>query len=195
MKRCLYAGLFGALLLAGPVSASAWESLTFDLPSGAKESFWRDELARQWHGKTEQTVDCGRVDVLTDREAVEVEFQHKWHEGLGQALHYASMTGKKGVLALIVYARGDENLRARSKHQLELIERECTENGIRMVVLFPNRGEAFPHTGRPMADGPPQYWLCTGSRIRHNDECVYFGKSKGRPCGSNEGRPCKACGG
>ena len=135
------------------------------------------------------------MDVLTDREAVEVEFPYKWHEGLGQALHYASATGKQGVLAVVAYARGDESLRARSQHQLELIERECTENGIRMVVLFPNRGEEFPHNGRPVADGPPQFWLSAKSGVRHNDECSYYMKSQGRPCSCNEGRPCRACGG
>lgn len=191
-KRWLGAGAV-AWLCAVP--APAFESLTFDLPSGAKESFWRDELARRWQGRTEQAIEGGRIDVLTDREAVEVEFPHKWHEGIGQALHYASATGKQGVLAVIAYARGEENLRTRSRNQLELIARQCQTDGIRMVVLFPNRAEEFAHNGRPVADGPPRYWLSGESGVRHNDECVYFGKSKGRLCGPHEGRPCKDCGG
>ena len=189
------AGWLGTLLMLGAISAPAWETLTFDLPSGAKESFWRDELARRWQGRTEQAVEGGRVDVLTDREAVEVEFPHKWHEGIGQALHYASATGKQGVLAVIAYARGEENLRTRSRNQLELIARQCQADGLRMVVLFPNRAEEFAHTGRPAADGPPRFWLSRESGVRHNDECIYFEKSKGRLCGPGEGTPCKACGG
>ena len=91
-----------ALCAALAFSASAawgWESLTFDLPSGGKESLWRDELARQWNGTTEKRIEGGRIDVLTDRYAIEVEFPHKWHEGLGQALHYANASGKPGVPA------------------------------------------------------------------------------------------------
>ena len=195
-KGCWWrAGGLGALLVLGAISAPAWETMTFDLPSGAKESFWRDELARRWQGRTEQVIEGGRIDVLTDREAVEVEFPHKWHEGIGQALHYASATGKQGVLAVIAYARGEENLRTRSRNQLELIARQCQADGLRMVVLFPNRAEEFAHNGRPVADGPPRYWLSGESGVRHNDECGYFGKSKGRLCGPHEGRPCKDCGG
>ena len=47
----------------------------------------------------------------------------------------------------------------------------------------------------PGAAAPFDYWLTTGSEIRHNRKCRYFGKTKGRPCGPNEGRPCQKCGG
>ena len=127
------------------VDARAWESLTFDLPSGGRESLWRDALSRRWHGQTEKRIEGGRIDVLTDQYAVEVEFPYKWHEGLGQSLHYASATGKQGVLAIIAYAQGEANLREKSRQQLEMIEKLCASNGIKMFVLFPNRPEAFPH--------------------------------------------------
>ncbi len=40
------------------------------------------------------------------------------------------------------------------------------------------------------------YWLNTSTGTRHNSKCRYFGKTKnGRPCGPNEGKPCKICGG
>jgi micrococcal nuclease len=42
------------------------------------------------------------------------------------------------------------------------------------------------------ADG---FWLTTSSRKRHNSTCRYFQNSDGRPCGPNEGTPCKICGG
>lgn len=123
----------------------AWESYTFDLPSGAKESLWRDELARQWHGETERAIEGGRIDVLTKGEAVEVEFIRKWHEGIGQALHYGSATDRQGVLAIVVSAQGEDKLLAQSRQRLNLIEGQCVGNGLRMVVLFPSRGEEFPH--------------------------------------------------
>ncbi len=52
----------------------------------------------------------------------------------------------------------------------------------------------------PASPGPEiapagDYWLTTSSGVRHNSKCRYYKKSKGRPCGPNEGRPCKKCGG
>lgn len=140
---------FWAVFGLGAAPALAWESLTFNLPSGGKESLWRDELSRRWKGRTEQRIEGGRIDVLTDRYAVEVEFPHKWHEGLGQALHYANASGKQGVLAVIAYARGEVNLQGKSRQQLEMIEKLCRASDIKMVVLFPNRPEEFNHRPVP----------------------------------------------
>lgn len=39
------------------------------------------------------------------------------------------------------------------------------------------------------------YWITTSSGIRHNSGCRYYRNSKGRPCGPNEGRACRICGG
>ena len=143
------AGLALFLALGLLPSASAWESLTFDLPSGGRESLWRDELARCWNGQIEYRIEGGRVDVLTDLYAIEVEFPHKWHEGLGQALHYASATGRQGVLAIIAYAQGEANLHGKSRRRFEMIEDLCSANHIQMLVLFPNRPEEFPHQSSP----------------------------------------------
>ena len=135
--------IFCAVFALSASAAWAWESLTFDLPSGGRESLWRDELARHWQGATEKRVEGGRIDVLTDRYAIEVDFPHKWHEGLGQALHYSNATGKQGMLAVIAYAQGEANLHGKSREKLEMIERICLTNDIKMVVLFPNRPEEF----------------------------------------------------
>ncbi len=40
-----------------------------------------------------------------------------------------------------------------------------------------------------------RHWLTIKSGIRHNSTCRYYRNSKGRPCGPNEGRACKICGG
>lgn len=39
------------------------------------------------------------------------------------------------------------------------------------------------------------HWLTTSSGKRHNNRCRYYKTSAGRPCGPNEGTPCKICGG
>lgn len=46
--------------------------------------------------------DYTRVDCLTDTHAVEFDFANKWAESIGQALHYALITGKKPKVVLIL---------------------------------------------------------------------------------------------
>lgn len=49
-----------------------------------------------------ENKDFTRVDCLTDTHAVEFDFANKWHESIGQALHYGVMTGKKPKVVLIL---------------------------------------------------------------------------------------------
>lgn len=46
--------------------------------------------------------DGTRVDCLTENYAVEFDFAPKWAEGLGQALHYSDLTGKRPAVVLII---------------------------------------------------------------------------------------------
>lgn len=39
-----------------------------------------------------------------------------------------------------------------------------------------------------------EYWLSFSNK-RHNSKCRYFKASSGKPCGKNDGNPCKICGG
>ena len=39
------------------------------------------------------------------------------------------------------------------------------------------------------------YWISQKSKIRHNKRCRNYRKVKGKPCGPNDGKPCKNCGG
>lgn len=49
-----------------------------------------------------QNTDKTRVDCLTDTHAIEFDFANKWAESIGQAEHYSIMTGKKGMVILIL---------------------------------------------------------------------------------------------
>ena len=49
-----------------------------------------------------ENKDKTRVDCLTKTHAVEFDFANKWAEGIGQALHYGIMTGKKPMVVLIL---------------------------------------------------------------------------------------------
>ncbi len=40
-----------------------------------------------------------------------------------------------------------------------------------------------------------EYWLTSSSRKRHNSSCRYYQSSNGKPCGPEDGIPCKICGG
>lgn len=54
--------------------------------------------------------DKTRVDCLTDKLAVEVDFAPKWAECIGQALYYGKMTGKRPACVLIM-ERGEKDLK------------------------------------------------------------------------------------
>lgn len=46
--------------------------------------------------------DYTRVDCLTKTNAIEFDFAKKWAESVGQALHYQLMTGRRGMVVLIL---------------------------------------------------------------------------------------------
>ena len=55
------------------------------------------------NGEVEVTLsDNSRADCLTEDEAIEVDFAHKWAESIGQALLYARLIGKTPAVLLIV---------------------------------------------------------------------------------------------
>ena len=51
-------------------------------------------LALQLGAKTEVLCRVGRVDVMTNTEAIEVKPVNRWKNGLGQAIAYGSATNK-----------------------------------------------------------------------------------------------------
>lgn len=70
-----------------------------------KESEYRDAWCI---GQTEVKLEDGtRADCITTNYAVEVDFAQKWAEGVGQALHYARITGKKPAILLIMEKETD----------------------------------------------------------------------------------------
>jgi len=49
-----------------------------------------------------RNFDQTRVDLLTEEYAIECDFSSKWAEGVGQALYYSELTGKRAGLVLLV---------------------------------------------------------------------------------------------
>ena len=174
--------------------AAAWESYQFDLPSQAPEAQWRDYLSEKLGAQHEVRVEGGRIDVMTDTEVFELDWPHKWHEGLGQALHYADATGKKPILALISYSQGPDKLQAASLERFNMVERICNKQGVKLIVLFPSQPKAYGTDTHP-STASTNFWLNTKTGMRHRPGCRFYGTGlEGRPCGANEGKPCSICG-
>lgn len=71
------------------------------------------------NGQAEVRIQDGtRVDCLTATQAIEVDYARKWCEGLGQALHYARLTGRRPAVALIM-GPGDDRYRQRLRATIE----------------------------------------------------------------------------
>ncbi len=61
-----------------------------------KEKEYQDAWWAQQKGTVEYVLDDkARVDCLTSEYAVEFDFAPTWAESIGQALYYATKTGKK----------------------------------------------------------------------------------------------------
>jgi len=189
--------LLAAFILMAAQAVGAWKSFEFDLPSQAPESMWRDALSKKLHGQCEVHVEGGRIDVMTDADAIEVDWPHKWHEGLGQALHYSDATGKKGILALISYSLGPEKMKAKSRERFEMVEKYCNKHGIDLWILYPTKARLYgtEKGHKSLYGNSTNYWLNLRSGIRHRPGCRFYKSgTNGRPCGADEGRPCKFCG-
>lgn len=70
------------------------------------ERYYQELWCRDHSGKVEVRLpDRTRVDCITYYHAIEFDFDEKWAEAIGQALHYAIMTDMRGGIVLI----GDDN--------------------------------------------------------------------------------------
>ncbi|WP_084154111.1 hypothetical protein [Maridesulfovibrio frigidus] len=77
--------------------------LSISYPAFGSERDYQDLWCNQNHGEVEfRLPDATRVDCLTDTHAVEMDFGRKWAEAIGQSLYYASCTGKRAGVVLIV---------------------------------------------------------------------------------------------
>ena len=108
--------------------------VSLPVPPGSRETVWSTALAKALGGVTEAPVQSGRVDVLTSRFAIEVERLEKWHEGIGQALHYSDQTGRLACIALIV-EDGNWPISPKALEFVKLIEDTSQKRQIRVVLL------------------------------------------------------------
>jgi hypothetical protein len=121
---------------AGTAPAATPAEIVCLAPAGERfEKDWQAAFAAVAAGQTEVPVRNGRVDVVTATHAIEVDWLHKWHEGIGQALDYSLKTGKPPGLALIV--RPDRSRHAvRDAARLADVRALAARHGIRLFLLY-----------------------------------------------------------
>ena len=80
------------------------------------EKYYQTKFCNELGGIMEYRLsDKTRVDCLTDRYAIEVDFARKWAEGIGQSLYYAEITSKEPAIALIIASNEERYLKRLKK--------------------------------------------------------------------------------
>ena len=104
------------------------------ISDATSESAWSEALASALGGRTEVPVANGRIDILSEHYAIEVDRLNKWHEGIGQAAHYSQATGKIACLALII--ESDRwPLDEATLSKLRTIEQTALMRGVKLLLL------------------------------------------------------------
>jgi hypothetical protein len=70
------------------------------------ETWYQTKWCQEQGGEMEVSLpDRTRCDCVTRGYAVEVEFGNRWHQAIGQCLHYALQTNKRAGILLILESR------------------------------------------------------------------------------------------
>jgi hypothetical protein len=177
-------------LLAIAVRCSALAIIDLPVHRSDPEVEWADALASKLEGEREAKTAYGRVDVLTRSWAIEVERFAKYHEGMGQALHYHLSSGKLAVLALML----DEEEYDQQKAKY-IDDALCRPLGLVLLLLRP---VAEPVVAKqftsPAPTGGARYWISSTGKT-HREGCRYYGRGAGKWAVEGSGANCKVCGG
>ena len=93
-----------------------------------KESYYQEAFAQEIGGETEIVLsDRTRVDIVTDKYAIEVDFGYKWAEAIGQSLYYEKMLDKQAGVLLVLEGREEERF-------LNRLMKVAVEHGIKVWV-------------------------------------------------------------
>lgn len=163
------------------------------LLTAQRESAYIDLLAVEMNGQTEVAVPNGRVDILTNTYAIEVERARKWKNSIGQALWYAQQTNKAPGIILILESKSDFKY-------LQMLKSTLNYAGLgeRVEVwIYPDDFQArLSETATsppPTAGTKTNFWLTKSSKKRHRNSCKWYEKSNGRYCTANEGIAAGCC--
>ena len=114
---------------------NAAETITLPVKRTAYEKVWKAALvdklraAKVGNVVDEMRLTFGRADIVTAKVVYEVDRYDKFHQGIGQTLHYSMVLKKPAVLALMLYkAKIDPAKPA-------IIEKLCRHYKISLVLL------------------------------------------------------------
>jgi hypothetical protein len=171
-------------------------SLSFTSVSAQPESWYINQLAEKLNAQTEVQVENGRVDLVSDEYAIEVERATNWKHSIGQSLWYALQTNKKPGIILLMASVDERKNGIRLQSALDY-----AGLGDKVKVWFypEDFGETYDEVQsefNQQKQSPAKetgYWLTTSSDVRHNYRCKWYTVSKGRYCTAIEGKPCGIC--
>lgn len=119
------------------------------------EVYWQHAFNELYaDGATEVAVEAGRADIVNGTYAIEVDRIQKWHEAIGQALHYAKETGKQPAIALF------DDGSANSAEAYAEAQKVCASEGIKVWKIndYVRPGYMVRNTGAT-ASTVPASWL------------------------------------
>lgn len=90
-------------------------------------------------GEREVSVKSGRIDLVHNGVAFEIDWANKWKESIGQALWYAQQSNKKPGIILILKKESDYKYFIQLNSSLDYAKL----NEEFVVYLFPNDFEKF----------------------------------------------------
>ncbi|ACH46757.1 unknown [Feldmannia species virus] len=100
------------------------------------EAVIRDKLAESLGGKTEVRTPCGRIDVLTSTEVIEVKHYRMFLHGYGQVMGYGEyhplLKKRLHLFALIEDVRSDRKIEDLDR-KIEMAEKMCVTSNIEVT--------------------------------------------------------------
>lgn len=120
--------LFPLICFAGEVPV---KEVAVDWP--VREEAWALALAEQLAGESNVTVPHGRVDVLTEVYAIEVDRLPSLSCAIGQAIHYRYETGRQGVVAIVQ----DRDFTKRDLAKIDHFQQVCASVDLQLWIIKP----------------------------------------------------------
>jgi hypothetical protein len=85
------------------------ENSAFITAEAETEADFQEKLRESLGGIKEYRLDDGtRVDLLLPKYAVEIDWEHKWAEGIGQSIYYGLKTNRAPLVILLAESSPDE---------------------------------------------------------------------------------------
>ncbi len=164
------------------------------------EAWYINLLASQMGADKEVSVQNGRVDLVTETHAYEVEWAKNWKHSIGQALWYGLQTNKTPGIILIMK---DISERKYGIMLQSAIDYAGLHDKINVMFHPEDFGISFTEIAQlitPLYEQNTNHPLLYSRNIktgaRHNSNCIDYDCKNCVACGSEDGqRGCRKCGG